>query len=221
MRVLLVEDDEPLGSALAAGLKHAGYAVDWVHDGMAADAAAAAAPYDAAVLDLGLPRRDGMALLRAWRERERTRSLPVLIITARDRISDRVAGLDAGADDYMVKPVDLDELAARLRALQRRRGGEAAPLVALGAVVIDPAAKRVTRDGIPIALTAREFAVLTALAHRPGRTLSAEQLRESLYGFDDEIDSNTVEVHIYNLRRKLGRSIVETVRGFGYRIGRA
>lgn len=221
MRVLLVEDDEPLGSALAAGLKHAGYAVDWVHDGMAADAAAAAAPYDAAVLDLGLPRRDGMALLRAWRERERTRSLPVLIITARDRISDRVAGLDAGADDYMVKPVDLDELAARLRALQRRRGGEAAPLVALGTVVIDPAAKRVTRDGIPIALTAREFAVLTALAHRPGRTLSAEQLRESLYGFDDEIDSNTVEVHIYNLRRKLGRSIVETVRGFGYRIGRA
>jgi len=221
VRVLLVEDDEPLGLALAAGLKHAGHAVDWVRDGVAADAAAAAAPYDAAVLDLGLPRRDGMALLRAWRVRDRLRALPVLIITARDRVADRVAGLDAGADDYMVKPVDLDELAARLRALERRRGGEAAPLVSLGAVVIDLAAKRVTRDGAPVALTAREFAVLCALAHRPGHTLSAEQLREALYGFAEDVDSNTVEVHVYNLRRKLSRSIIETVRGFGYRIGRA
>lgn len=221
MRVLLVEDDALLGSALLAGLRHAGHAADWVRDGVAADAAAAAAGYDAAVLDLGLPRRGGMELLRDWRARERTRGLPVLVITARDRIADRIAGLDAGADDYMVKPVDLDELAARLRALERRRSSDRGPEIALGAVRIDPAARRVTRSGVETPVTAREFAILIALARRPGHTLSVDQLRESLYGFADDIDSNAVEVHVHNLRRKLGRGIVETVRGFGYRIGRA
>jgi DNA-binding response OmpR family regulator len=221
MRVLLVEDDALLGSALQAGLRHAGHTADWVRDGMAADAAGAATDYDAAVLDLGLPRRGGMELLRGWRARERTRALPVVIITARDRIADRIAGLDAGADDYMVKPVDLDELAARLRALERRRSGDRVPEVTLGAVRIDPASKRVMRGGAEVALTAREFAILMALARRPGHTLSVDQLRESLYGFAEDIDSNAVEVHVHNLRRKLGRAIVDTVRGFGYRIGRA
>jgi two-component system OmpR family response regulator/two-component system response regulator QseB len=221
MRVLLVEDDALLGSALMAGLRHAGHAVDWMRDGVTAEAAAAAADYDAAVLDLGLPRRSGMELLRGWRVRERTRALPVLVITARDRIADRIAGLDAGADDYMVKPVDLDELAARLRALQRRRAGDRAPEIAVGALCIDPAAKRVTRAGVETPLTAREFAILMALARRPGHTLSVDQLRDSLYGFSEDIDSNAVEVHVHNLRRKLGRDVVETVRGFGYRIGRA
>jgi DNA-binding response OmpR family regulator len=221
MRVLLVEDDELLGSALAAGLKHAGHAVDWLRDGAAADAAVAGTDYDAVVLDLGLPRRSGMELLRAWRARERTRALPVLVITARDRIADRIAGLDAGADDYMVKPVDLDELAARLRALERRRAGEGAPAIELGSVRIEPAARRVTHEGIEVALTPREFAVLIALARRRARVLSVDQLREALYGFVEDIDSNAIEVYVHNLRRKLGRTIVETVRGFGYRIGSA
>jgi DNA-binding response OmpR family regulator len=221
LRVLLVEDDQLLGSALAAGLKHVGHAVDWLRDGAAADAAVGAAGYDAVVLDLGLPRCGGMELLRAWRARERTRTLPVLVITARDRIADRIAGLDAGADDYMVKPVDLDELAARLRALERRRAGEGAPVIELGAVRIDPAARRVTRDAAEVELTPREFALLMALARRPGHTLSTEQLRESLYGFAEDIDSNAIEVYVYSLRRKLGRTIIETVRGFGYRAGRA
>lgn len=219
MRVLLVEDDRLLGSALAGGLKHAGHTVDWLQDGMAADAAVASVSYDAVVLDLGLPRRGGMELLRAWRARERTRALPVLIITARDRIADRIAGLDAGADDYMVKPVDLDELAARLRALARRRAGEGAPVIDLGTIRIDPAAKTVTREEAEVALTPREFAILTALARRKGHTLSVEQLRDALYGFAEDIDSNAIEVHVHNLRRKLGRTVIETVRGFGYRIG--
>lgn len=221
MRVLLVEDDRLLGSALAGGLKHAGHTVDWFRDGVAADAAVAATAYDAIVLDLGLPRRGGMDLLRAWRARERTRALPVLVITARDRIADRIAGLDAGADDYMVKPVDLDEMAARLRALERRRAGEGAPVIALGAIAIDPAAKAVTRDGTEVPLTPREFAILMALAQRKGHTLSVDQLRNALYGFAEDIDSNAIEVHVHNLRRKLGRGVVETVRGFGYRIGQA
>jgi DNA-binding response OmpR family regulator len=219
MRVLLVEDDALLGSALAAGLKHAGHAVDWLRDGAAADAAVAATGYDAVVLDLGLPRRSGMELVRAWRARERTRALPVLVITARDRIADRIAGLDAGADDYMVKPVDLDELAARLRALERRRAGEAVPAIELGAVRIDPAARRVTRDGAEVGLTPREFAILMALARRRAHVLSVDQLREALYGFAEDIDSNAIEVHVHNLRRKRGRTVIETVRGFGYRIG--
>lgn len=221
MRVLLVEDDPLLGSALAGGLKHAGHTVDWLQDGVAADAAVAATAYHAVVLDLGLPRRGGMELLRAWRNRGRTRQLPVLIITARDRIADRIAGLDAGADDYMVKPVDLDELSARLRALERRASGEATPTISLGAVTIDPAAKSISRDGAEVPLTPREFAVIMALARRKGQTLSVDQLRDALYGFAEEIDSNAIEVYVHNLRRKLGRGIVETVRGFGYRVGSA
>jgi two-component system, OmpR family, response regulator QseB len=220
MRLLLVEDDHLLGSGLAGGLHHHGHAVDWVRDGSQASAAVATTEFDAVVLDLGLPRLGGLDLLRRWRAQERGRALPVLVITARDRIADRVAGLDAGADDYMVKPVDLDELAARLRALARRRSGDAAPRIELGRVTIDPAARRVLLDDAEARVTARECAVLMALARRPGQTLSVEQLREALYSFDSAIESNAVEVHIHNLRRKLGRSIIETQRGFGYRIGR-
>jgi DNA-binding response OmpR family regulator len=221
MRLLLVEDDTLLGSALAAGLKHAGHAVDWVRDGGLADAACTTTDYDAAVLDLGLPRLGGLDLLRRWRAQPRTHFLPVLIITARDRIADRVAGLDAGADDYMVKPVDLDELAARLRALERRRAGPATPQLVFGAVAIDPASRRVLLNGVDAHVTAREYALLLALARRPTQTLSVEKLRDVLYGFDDAVDSNSVEVHVHNLRRKLGRSIIETHRGFGYRMGKA
>jgi DNA-binding response OmpR family regulator len=219
MRVLLVEDDASLGEALAAGLRHAGHAVDWVRDSPPADAAVATTAFDAIVLDLGLPRGSGLDLLRGWRARGR--ACAVLIVTARDRIADRIAGLDAGADDYMVKPVDLDELAARLRALARRGDGKPTPLIELGSVTIDPAGARVSRGAEEIALTAREFALLLALARRPSQTLSVEQLREALYGFDDEVDSNTVGVHIHHLRRKLGRGIVRTHRGFGYQIGHA
>lgn len=217
MRLLLVEDDALIGSGLAGGLRHAGHTVDWVRDGAAADAAVVTTAFDAVVLDLGLPKRAGLDLLRGWRLRGR--AVPVLIVTARDRIADRIAGLDAGADDYLVKPVDVDELAARLRALARRRAGHSAPQIVLGEVAIDPAAKTVTRGGETVPLTGREYALLLALAQRPTQTLTAEQLREALYGYDDDVGSNTVEVHIHGLRRKLGRGIVQTLRGFGYRIG--
>lgn len=218
MRVLLVEDDRLLGSALAGGLKHAGHTVDWFRDGVAADAAVAATAYDAIVLDLGLPRRGGMDLLRAWRARERTRALPVLVITARDRIADRIAGLDAGADDYMVKPVDLDELAARLRAIERRLAGRSEPAIEVGGIAIEPATRTVLRGGEPVDLTARELAVLLALARRPGATVSREQLVEALYGWEESIESNAIDVHIHHLRRKLGAEAIETQRGLGWRL---
>ncbi|MCX8115498.1 MAG: response regulator transcription factor [Burkholderiaceae bacterium] len=221
MRLLLVEDDPMLGAALKAGLRQDGHAVDWVRTADEARAAWLVAPeagaaYEAVVLDLGLPDGSGVDLVK--QARSRGLDTPILIATARDRIADRIAGLDAGADDYMVKPIDLDELAARLRALERRAAGRSAPLIELGRITIDPAARRVTRNGVPIDLTAREFALLLALARRPGAVLTRAQLAETLYGWDESVGSNTVDVHIHHLRRKLGAELIETRRGLGYRL---
>jgi len=222
MRVLLVEDDEMLGAALVAGLRQDGHVVDWARTANDADTAwlavrAQDAVYGAVVLDLGLPDGSGMALLQ--RARARGDKTPVLIATARDRIADRIAGLDAGADDYMVKPIDLDELAARLRALERRATGRATPTIEVGGVSIDPAARIVRRDGVEVELTGREYALLLALARRPGAILSRAQLAEALYGWDENLASNAVDVHVHNLRRKLGHAAIQTQRGLGYRLG--
>jgi two-component system, OmpR family, response regulator len=220
MRLLLVEDDAMLGSALRAGLRQDGHAVDWVRSAGEADsawlAAGVSAPFDAVVLDLGLPDGTGLGLL--GRARSRGLTTPVIIATARDRIADRIAGLDAGADDYMVKPIDLDELNARLRALERRVGGRAVPQILLGDIVIEPSTRRVTKAGSPVELTARETAVLLALARRPGSTLSRAQLVEALYGWDESIESNAVDVYLHHLRRKLGSGLIETQRGLGWRL---
>jgi DNA-binding response OmpR family regulator len=216
VRLLLVEDDAMIGEAIRAGLKRDGFTVDWVHEAQSAAAVLHTEPYELVLLDLGLPGMGGLQLLKSLRERGG--SLPVLIITARDAVSDRVAGLDAGADDYLVKPFDLDELAARIRALLRRRAGTGAPLLAHLGVALDPAAHRVTHDGVEVALSPREFALLQLLMERPGTILSRASIEERLYGFGEEVESNTVEVHIHGLRRKLGAQFILTVRGVGYRV---
>lgn len=217
MRVLVVEDDKLLGDALQAGLTQAGFVVAWVTDGIAAETALAgalAADFAALVLDLGLPRRDGLAVL--GRLRAQDSRLPVLILTARDTVDDRIAGLDAGADDYLLKPFDMGELAARLRALIRRAEGHPAPRLALAGVELDPAAHTVTVDGRPVELAAKEFALLHALMLKPGRVLSRAQLEQQLYTWGEETGSNTIEVYIHHLRRKLGRELIHTIRGVGY-----
>ena len=220
MRLLLVEDDAMLGEALRAGLRQDGHAVDWVRTADAADSAWLApregAPFEAVVLDLGLPDGTGLALLE--RARRRGVATPVIIATARDRVADRIAGLNAGADDYMVKPIDLDELNARLRAVERRVAGRATPQITLGDVTIDPATRRVFRGDTALDLTARETAVLMALARRPGVTVSRAQLIEALYGWDEAIESNAVDVYVHHLRRKLGAERIETQRGLGWRL---
>ena len=214
MRLLLVEDDSMIGAAAQQGLRHEGHTVDWVRDGQAGEAAVAGGTYDLVLLDLGLPRKDGLALLRGWRARGN--AVPVLIVTARDSVSDRVAGLDAGADDYLVKPFDLDELSARVRAVLRRRAGRTDALIRVGELEIDTAARRVRIKGQEVTVSAREYALLEALADRPGAYLSRAQLEERLYGWDEEIASNAVEVHIHGLRRKLGPELIRNVRGLGY-----
>ncbi|WP_127997926.1 response regulator [Piscinibacter defluvii] len=220
MRVLIVEDDPLLGDALAAGLRQLGHAVDWFRDGQRADAALAGAEYDAVVLDLGLPGGDGMHWLARWRGSAR-HEVPVLILTARDGVEDRIAGLDAGADDYLVKPITVDELAARLRALARRRSGRSKSVWEHGALSFDPAARSVVWQGRPVELTARELALLEALMANPGRILSKAQLQEKLYDWGETLESNTLEVHVHHLRRKLARDVVRTVRGVGYALGAA
>jgi two-component system response regulator QseB len=218
MRLLLVEDDEMIGAAAREGLRQEGHAVDWVRDGAQAEAAAANGVYDLVLLDLGLPRRDGLSVLRSLRARGH--EVPVLIITARDAVSDRVAGLDAGADDYLVKPFDLDELAARVRAVLRRRAGRSSAVLRVGELEIDTAARLVRWKGREVALSAREYALLEALADRPGAFLSRAQLEERLYGWDEEIGSNAVEVHIHALRRKLDPALIRNVRGLGYSLAK-
>ena len=214
MRLLLVEDDSMIGAAAQQGLRHEGHTVDWVRDGQEGEAAVAGAPYDLVLLDLGLPRKNGLTILRGWRARGI--QVPVLIITARDAVSDRVAGLDAGADDYLVKPFDLDELSARVRAVLRRRAGRSEAVIRVGPLEIDTAARRVRLEGREVPVSAREYALLEALADRPGAYLSRAQLEERLYGWDDEIASNAVEVHIHGLRRKLDPELIRNVRGLGY-----
>ena len=216
MRLLLVEDDRMLGSGLQAGLRQKGWAVDWVRDGDLAEEALRGEPYDVVLLDLGLPGKSGLEVLRGLRGRGG--SVPVLILTAQDAVSDRVTGLDAGADDYLVKPFDLDEVAARVRALHRRSGGRAGPRLEAGGLSMDPAAHEVTLDGAEVSLSAREFALLQALLERPGRPLSRAQLEERLYGWGEEVESNAVEVHVHALRKKLGAHWIRTLRGVGYMI---
>jgi two-component system response regulator QseB len=217
--LLLAEDDNMIGELVCAGLRRQGFAVDWVRDGVAAEQALLADTYDACLLDLGLPRKSGLDVLR--RLRERGSMLPVLVLTARDAITDRVDGLDAGADDYVVKPFDLAELAARIRAVTRRKGGRAQAWIEHGEITLDPAAREVRRNGELVALSPREFALLQALLEHPGRILSRAQLEERLYGWGEEIESNVVEVHLHTLRRKLGADFVRNVRGVGYRVAPA
>jgi len=216
VRLLLVEDDAMIGEAIRTGLRRDGFAVDWVRDGDSADRVLRTEQFDLLLLDLGLPRKDGLQVLKGLRARQEM--LPVLIITARDAVSDRVQGLDAGADDYLVKPFDLDELAARIRALLRRKSGRTIPEVEHLGVVLNPATHRVTQNGRNISLSPKEFALLQLLLERPGNILSRAQIEERLYGWGEEVESNAVEVHIHGLRRKLGADFIVNVRGVGYRV---
>lgn len=216
MRILLVEDDTMIGESVLDALRAEHYAVDWVKDGEMAQTALHTQTYDLVLLDLGLPRRDGMAVLRSMRSHKfRT---PVLIATARDSVQQRIEGLDAGADDYVLKPYDLDELLARIRALLRRASGRAEPIYEHRGVSINPATREVSVGGQPVLLSAREWAVLEPMLARPGLVLSRAQLEEKLYGWNDEISSNAVEVYIHGLRKKLGAELIQNVRGVGYNV---
>jgi two-component system, OmpR family, response regulator len=217
MRVLLVEDDTILGAAVRDQIRADGHSVDWVTRLDAADDHLAIASYDLILLDLMLPDGRGIPFLRGLRNRGDV--TPVIILTALDQISDRIEGLNAGADDYMVKPFDLSELSARLKAVARRYSGNPNPLIEIGDLAIDLAARRITRAGKPVALTAREWVLFEAFVQRPGQLMSKAQLEERLYAFDDEVESNTIEVHVSRLRKKLGHEVIETVRGIGYRLG--
>ncbi len=219
MRILLAEDDPLLGDGLQAGMRQLGFVVDWVRDGVAAERELRAQPYAAAVLDLGLPMRDGLQVLTAVRAAGVT--LPVLILTARDAVPDRILGLDLGADDYVVKPIDLHELGARLRSMIRRAHGQPHERIAALDVTLDPAARTVDRAGVPVALPAREYELLLTLMLNAGRVLSREQLERQLYGWGQEVESNAIEVHVHHLRRKLGAGLIQTVRGAGYKVERA
>lgn len=221
MRILIVEDDRLLGDGLAAGLRSLGFAVDWFTDGAQADAALSHTPYDAIVLDLGLPGRDGLAWLARWRGPGPLQSTPVLVLTARDGIDHRIAGLDTGADDYLIKPIETTELAARLRAVLRRSQGRPQPVWQHGALSYEPAAKAVRWQGRPVELTGRECALLELLLANPHRVLSKPLILEKLYSFEQDIESNTVEVHVHHLRRKIAPKVVRTVRGVGYALGAA
>ena len=214
MRLLLVEDDAMIGDTVLRTLRTEHYAVDWVRDGAMADQALRSAEYDLVLLDLGLPKRDGLEVLRALRGRRST--VPVLVATARDGVADRIAGLDAGADDYVVKPYDTDELLARIRALLRRSAGRAEPAFEHKGVSLNPATREATVNGHAVSLSAREWAVLEPLLARPGVVLSRAQLEEKLFSWKDDVSSNAVEVYIHGVRKKLGNDIIQTVRGLGY-----
>jgi DNA-binding response OmpR family regulator len=213
----LVEDDEMIGESLRAALRRHGLAVDWVRDGRAADAVLASERFDAVLLDLGLPHKSGLDVLKTVRARGD--ATPVIVLTARDATTDKVAGLDAGADDYLVKPFQLDELLARLRAVGRRASGRAQPLLQAADLRLDPATREVSRDGRPIVLSAREFALLQALMERPGAILSRAQLEDRLYGWGEELESNAISVYVHQLRKKIGEDRLHTVRGVGYYVG--
>lgn len=216
MRVLLVEDNDLLGDAVCGGLKHAGYTVDWVKDGLNAQQAILSEPFDIIVLDIGLPRRSGIDVLKTIRAKNII--TPVLILTAKETIEDRVKGLDAGADDYLVKPFDMDELAARIRALHRRSSERAEPTIKYRGIVLNPAAHTVTLNGDDASLSRREFSLLHKLLANTGRVISREHLTTTLYGWGDEVDSNALEVHIHNLRKKFGSDMIRTIRGVGYMV---
>lgn len=217
MRILLVEDDSLLGEGIRVGLRQDGYAVDWVTTGEAAERALATESFDLLVLDLGLPGRDGLSVLRQLRRGGN--DTPVIILTARDTVADRVQGLDLGADDYLIKPFDLDELGARVRALIRRSRGRATPVLEHGSLTLDPASHRVTYAGQIVEMSPREFALLRILMENATKVVSKTRLQETLYGWDQDIESNAVEVHIHHLRRKLDADLIKTVRGVGYTLG--
>ena len=218
MRILLAEDDPLLGDGLRAGLRQLGFQVDWVQDGLAAERELSSGDYAAAVLDLGLPLKDGLAVLQALRQRQI--STPILVLTARDAVPDRILGLDLGADDYVVKPVDLHELGARLRSLVRRAHGQAQDALRWGAVLLEPAARQVSLNGAAVTLSTREFDLLQVLMLNAGRVLSREQLEQQLYSWGHEVESNAIEVHIHHLRRKLQPELIQTLRGVGYTVPR-
>jgi DNA-binding response OmpR family regulator len=219
MRVLLVEDDAMIAQGLQTALRQSGFAVDWMRDGKSAAGALQGSVFDVVLLDLGLPHRDGIDVLRELRQRGD--ATPVIILTARDEIQHRIAGLDAGADDYIVKPFDLDEVTARMRSVLRRAAGRGDPSIQHGELRLDPVARTVERGGVPVSVSAHEFAVLEALLQRPGAVLSRAQLEDRLYGWDEQIGSNAVEVYIHGLRRKLGSDAIRTLRGVGYFVPKA
>jgi len=219
MRILLVEDDPQLGDGIRAGLQQAGYAADWLQDGLAALHSLEVESFDMVILDLGLPRMDGIRVLE--KIRASGNDIPVLILTARDTVEDRVKGLDCGADDYLVKPFDLDELCARIRALNRRHNGRSSPLINYRDIVLDPVSHSLGKDGKDIVLSGREFKILQTLLENIGRVLSRERIEESLFGWDDALESNATEVHIHHLRKKLGKDLIVTIRGVGYMIPKA
>lgn len=214
MRILLVEDDPMIGESVSEWLQGDGYAVDWLQDGDSALLALHTTPFALVILDLGLPGRDGLEVLKEIRSKES--HIPVLITTARDTVDDRIAGLDSGADDYLIKPFDLEELSARIRALLRRSAGRADPLITQGRLTINPSTREVTFDGKPVILSAKEYALLEALAERKGLVLSRAQLESKLYNWDSTVGSNAIEVHIHHLRKKLSEDVIKTVRGMGY-----
>jgi DNA-binding response OmpR family regulator len=217
MRVLLVEDDEMVGESLREALRRQGFATDWVRDGRAADAVLTSEKFDAVLLDLGLPQRGGVTVLTALRGRGD--DTPVVVLTARDALQDKVGALDAGADDYLVKPFELEELLARLRAIGRRQAGRTSTALEVADLRLDPATREVSRAGRPVLLSAREFALLQALMERPGAILSRGQLEDRLYGWGQELESNAISVYVHQLRRKLGDDVLHTVRGVGYYVG--
>jgi len=216
MKLLLAEDDPMIGAGMARGLKLAGFVVDWVRDGRTARAALDQGEYTLLLLDLGLPLLDGVALVKELRRGGR--DIPVLVVTARDTVADRISGLNLGADDYLTKPFDLDELIARVHALQRRHLGRKQPEMRLGALCVNPISREATLDARPLPLSQREFSLLAALIEKPGTVLSREQLEDRLYGWEEEVASNAIEVHLHNLRRKLGMAWIRNVRGVGYKL---
>lgn len=218
MRVLLVEDDRMIGDVVSQSLKDASYAVDWVRDGQAALDTLAAQVYDVVLLDLGLPKKDGMEVLRDIRDKNNP--VPVLVITARDTLDDRIRGLDKGADDYILKPFEMAELLARMRAVVRRKGGVAGPVLTNGAIALDPATREVDLNGVAVALSGREFSLLMALMVRPGAILSRSDLEDRIYGWNEEVDSNAVEFIIHALRKKLGAEVIKNVRGMGWMVAK-
>jgi len=216
MHILLAEDDLQMGEGLTLGLKSLGHTVDWVQDGIAAELALKTESLDVLILDLGLPQKDGLSVLKELRKSKV--DLPVLVLTARDRVEDRIEGLDLGADDYVVKPFDLLEVNARLRAISRRREGRAAPLIEYANLVLNPAAREVTQDNLLVELSSYEYVVLEMLITHNGRILSRKFIEESLYGWDEGVESNAIEVYIHHLRKKLGKNLIRTVRGVGYTV---
>jgi two-component system response regulator QseB len=216
MHILLIEDDRMIGWALSRGLRDEGFGVDWLDDGDAAVIACSERSYDAAILDLGLPNRDGLQVLAELRSQGNT--LPIVVLTARDSVAERIKGLDAGADDYLCKPFDFDELVARMRAVLRRRAGQTVPILSYRDLTLNPTTRRVAYKGDFLNLSAKEFALLEILLQRPGVVITPAQLRDKLYGWDKDVESNTVEVYIHSLRRKLGHEYIENVRSVGYRM---